>query len=74
MNVSTDEIKAIKPGSTEAFLCDQDKMRSCATVLSSLNRHGRPDGVVSYEHKKFWDKGIIVIRAMRECDTPMLNN
>lgn len=74
MNVSTDEIKAIKPGATEAFLCDKDKMRSCATVLSMLNRNGRPEGVAFYEHKKFWDKGIVIIRAMKEDDVPVLNN
>ena len=73
MNVSTAEIRAIKPGSTEAFHCDKDKMRSLATVLSSLNRTGRPEGVACYEHKKMWDKDIVIIRAMREGDVPMLN-
>lgn len=73
MNVTTDEIKAIKPGATEAFHCDKDKMRSLATVLSSLNRTGRPEGIVFYEHKKMWDKDIVIIRAMKEGDVPMLN-
>lgn len=74
MNVTTEEIKAIKPGSTEAFHCDVSKMKSLASVLSDLNRYGgRPDGVVRYEHKKFTEKNIVIIRAMREDDRPMLN-
>ena len=74
MNVTTDEIKAIKPGTTEAFNCDVSKMKSLATVLSTLNTFGnRADDVVFYEHKKFPAKNIVVIRAMREGDVPMLN-
>jgi len=75
MNVSTAEIKAIKPGTTEAFHCDAAKMPSLATVLSDMKKYKKmPDDVVCYEHKKFPEKNIVIIRAMRECDTPMLNN
>ena len=75
MNVTTEEIRAIKPGATEVFYCDVDKMPSLATVLSDLKTYKKmPDGVVAYEHKKFKDKGIVIIRAMRENDVPMLNN
>lgn len=73
MTVSTDEIKNIKPGSTEAFNCDSGKMYSVAAQLSTIKRKGLPDGVADYEHKKLFDKNIIIIRAMREGDEPILN-
>ena len=73
MTVTTEEIKNIKPGSTEAFNCDSGKMYAVATALSTLKRRGLPDGVVDYEHKKLFDKSIIIIRAMREGDEPVLN-
>jgi len=74
MNVSTAEIKAIKPGTTEAFHCDAAKMPSLATVLSDMKKYKKmPDDVICYEHKKFPEKNIVIIRAMRECDEPMLN-
>lgn len=73
MTVTTEEIKAIKPGATEAFNCDADKMYGVATTLSVIKRRGKPEGVADYEHKKFFDKNIIVIRAMREGDEPVLN-
>ncbi len=73
MTVSTEQIKGIKPGATEAFNCDAEKMYAVATALSTIKRRGIPDGVVDYEHKKFFDKNIIIIRAMREGDEPILN-
>lgn len=74
MNVSTAEIKAIKPGTTEAFHCDATKMPSLATILSDMKKYRKmPDEVVAYEHKKFPEKNIVIIRAMRENDEPMLN-
>ena len=73
MTVSTEEIKSIKPGSTEAFNCDSGKMYSVATTISTLKRRGMPDGVVDYEHKKLFDRNIIIIRAMRDGDSPILN-
>ena len=73
MNVSTEEIRSIKPGSTEAFNCDGSKMYAVATALSTLKRRGLPEGVADYEHKKLFDKNIIIIRAMREGDEPVLN-
>lgn len=73
MTVSAEEIKAIRPGSTDAFNCDADKMYSVATTLSVIKRRGKPEGVVDYEHKKLFDKNIIIIRAMRDGDEPMLN-
>ena len=73
MNVSTEEIRNIRPGTIEAFNCDKEKMYAVATALSTLKRRGMPDGVADYEHKKFFDKNIVVIRAMREGDEPVLN-
>ena len=73
MTVSTAEIRGIKPGATEAFICDSDKMFSVASTISTIKRKGCPDGVADYEHKKFFDKNIIIIRAMRENDEPILN-
>lgn len=72
-NVTTDEIRNIKPGATEAFHCDSSKMYAVATALSTLKRRGLPDGVVDYEHRKYFDKDIIVIRALRVGDEPVLN-
>lgn len=73
MTVTTEEIRNIKPGSTEAFNCDGEKMYAVATAISTIKRRGIPDGVVDYEHKKLFDKNIIIIRAMREGDEPVLN-
>lgn len=72
-NVMTDEIKKIKPGATEAFHCDSSKMYSIATMLTTIQRRDLPEGVVGYEHKKLFDKDIIIIRALREGDEKMLN-
>lgn len=74
MTVGIEDIKNIRPGATEAFQCDREKMYAVATAISTVKRKGMPEGVVDYEHKKFFDRGIIVIRAMRQGDTPMLNN
>ena len=73
MTVTTEEIKNIKPGATDAFNCDSEKMYAVTTVLSTIKRRGMPDGVADYEHKKLFDKNIIIIRAMREGDEPILN-
>ncbi len=73
MTVTTEEIRSIKPGSTEAFSCDSSKMYAVATALSTLKRRGLPDGVADYEHKKLFDKSIIIIRALRAGDEPVLN-
>lgn len=73
MTVTTEEIKSIRPGATEAFNCDAGKMYAVATALSTIKRRGLPDGVADYEHKKLFDKNIIIIRAMREGDEQILN-
>ena len=73
MTVTTEQIRSIKPGTTEAFNCDCNKMYSVATTLTTIKRKKLPEGVVDYEHKKLFDKNIIIIRAMREGDEPVLN-
>jgi hypothetical protein len=73
--VTLEDIKAIKPGATEAFNCESDAMYAVATALSTLKRRPKsmPEGIIAYEHKKFFDKEIIIIRALREGDEPVLN-
>lgn len=73
MKVGIEDIKSIKPGAIEAFNCDSSKMYYVATALSTMKRKGLPDGIVDYEHKKFFDKNIIVVRALRDGDEPVLN-
>jgi hypothetical protein len=72
--VGVKELKSIKPGTIEAFHCDGAKMFAVAAAISTLKRRGMPEGVANYEHKKFFEKNIIVIRALREGDTPIFHN
>lgn len=73
MSVSQEQIRTIKPGMTEAFSCSGREMFAAATAISTVKRMGMPEGVVDYEHKKLFDKGIIIIRAMGEGDEKILN-
>ena len=73
MSITTEEIRKMKPGSIEPFLCNGGEMFSVATTLSKIKRTGLPEGVVDFEHQKFFDRGIIVIHAMREGDQFVLN-
>ena len=73
MSVTTEEIRKIKPGVIEPFLCDGAKMYSIATMLVQIKHRGLPDGVVDYEHQKFFDKGIILIHPLKEGDEFVLN-
>lgn len=73
MNVTTEEIKKIKPGTIEPFICESGKMYSVATTLTQIKRRGLPEGVVDYEHQKFFDKGIILIHPLKEGDSFILN-
>lgn len=69
MNATTEEIRAIKPGGIEPFLCDGGKgMDSVAVLVTRIKRYGFPEGVVDYEAKKFYGKNIILVHAMREGD------
>lgn len=74
MNVTLDDIRNIKPGTVQPFVCeDGKKMRSAASLITTIKRTEMPDGVADYEHKKFWADendgvSIILIHAMRESD------
>lgn len=74
MNVLTEDIKAIKPGTLKPFVCeDATKMQSAATLLSQIKRLGMPENVVDYEYQKFFDENVIVIHAMKDGDAKVLN-
>lgn len=74
MNVTKEDIKNIKPGAIEPFLCeDADKMHSGVSQISQIKRSKMPDGVVDYESQKFFGKNILLIHAMREGDKKVLN-
>ena len=73
MNVTTEDIRKIKPGYIEPFVCDGAKMYTVATLILQLKRRGMPEGVVDYEHQKFFDKGVILIHPLREGDSRVLN-
>ena len=74
MKVSTDDIRAIKPGTIEPFLCeDAQAMYSAASLIARLKNVGMPEGVVDYETQKFFELNIVASRALRECDTKVLN-
>lgn len=73
MSVTTEEIKSIKPGAIEPFVCESGKMYSIATMITQIKRRGLPEGVIDYEHQKFFDKGIIIIHPLKEGDNYVLN-
>ena len=79
MNVTTEDLRKIKPGSVQPFVCeDGGKMRSACSLISILKQTGFPDGIVGYETKKFFADendgvNIILIHAMREGDERVLN-
>lgn len=74
MSVTTEEIRAIKAGTIEPFLCeDALALNSACSLVTRLKRVGMPDGVSNYETQKFYDKNIILIHAMREGDEYVLN-
>ena len=74
MKVSTDDIRAIKPGTIKPFLCENGlELGTAASLVTRLKRVGLPEGVVNYETQKFYDLNIILIRAMKEGDTQVLN-
>lgn len=74
MNVSTEDIKAIKPGQIKPFLCeDARKMQSAATMIGQLKRLDMPEGVADYEFQRFYEHNIILIHALREGEEKVLN-
>lgn len=74
MNVSTEDIKKIPPGALRIFPCeDGKKMRSACSLVTTVKRTEMPEGVVDYETRKEFDLNAVIIRAMREGDTKVLN-
>lgn len=74
MNVTTDLIRAIKPGQTRAFACETaSDMYSACSLVARLKRIGLPDGVKNYETRKDFGENVVIIRALGENDEPMLN-
>lgn len=75
MNVTSEEIRAIKPGTIKPFLCESGNILfSVASLLSRMKRLGLPPGVVDYESQKFFEPHpIILIHAMKEGDEFVLN-
>lgn len=74
MNVSAEDIRSIKAGETKTFLCeDAKKLYSATSLVAWVKKTGMPKGVVNYETKKEFDNNIIIIRAMRDGDEPVLN-
>lgn len=74
MNVTTEDIRNIKPGTVKPFLCEDAKaLYTGCSLVSILKNKGMPDGVVNYETQKFFDSNILLIHAMKEGDTQILN-
>ena len=74
MNVTTEDIRNIKPGTIKPFVCEGGRKLQTASVLArQLKRLGMPDGVVNYETQIFYDDNIILIHAMKEGDEKVLN-
>ncbi len=74
MNVVTEDIKKIKPGRIQPFICqDGYALEVAATLTSRVKRMGMPEGVVDYETQKFYDLNLILIHAMKEGDEKVLN-
>lgn len=74
MKITTDDIRAIKPGAIKSFPCeDAASMYSGCSLVSILKRKGMPEGVADYETQKDFDNNILIIHAMKEGDVPVLN-
>lgn len=68
MNVGVEDIRNIKPGKMEVFVCeDMRKVRSARSLIAFVKETGMPEGVADYESEKFVKDGIILlsIRAIR---------
>lgn len=74
MNVTTEDIRNIPPGALRIFPCeDGKKMRSACSLVTTVKRTEMPEGVVDYETRKEFDINVVIIRAMRDGDTKVLN-
>lgn len=74
MNVTTEDIRNIRPGTIKPFLCEDAKsLYSACSLVSILKNRGMPEGVVNYETQKFFENNILLIHAMKEGDEQVLN-
>lgn len=74
MNVTTEDIRAIKPGAIKPFICeDALAINSACVLVTRLKRVGMPDGVTDYETQKFYDLNLLLIHALRDGDEKVLN-
>lgn len=75
MNVSSEDIRKIKPGAIGLFVCeDAPHMQTAASLIGQVKRYGLPDGIVDYEYRKHFDEGnIILIHALRDGEERILN-
>jgi len=74
MNVVTEDLRKMKPGQIKPFLCeDAFHLDTASTLVSRIKRLGMPEGVVDFEVQKFFDDNIILIHAMGETCTKVLN-
>lgn len=74
MKVCTEDIKSIKPGRIQPFICDNGlALETAASLTTRLKRVGLPEGVVDYETQKFYELNLILIHAMKEGDEKVLN-
>ena len=78
MKVTVEEIRKIKPGCFKPIPCeDGNAMYSGAATLSRMQRTDMPEGVVGYEHQKFFKEAIgvdvILIHALKEGEEKVLN-
>jgi hypothetical protein len=75
MNVSTEDIRSIAPGTLALFPCEGGgNIRSARSLMSIVkDTDTMQDGVVDYESKKFkLETGLVLaIRALREGDIPI---
>ena len=79
MNVTTDDIRNIKAGRIQPFVCEDDKaMYNACSLVTRMKRMGMPEDVVNYETQKFFAAendgvSLLLIRPMKMGDTFVLN-
>ena len=74
MKISTEDIRAIKPGTIKPFIGDDAlALNSACSLITRLKRVGIPEGIVDYETQKFYDLNLLLVHALREGDTYVLN-
>lgn len=74
MNLTKEDLMAMKPGLIKPFLCENAMKMQCAvTIVCQNKRNGMPEGVVDFECQKFFDSNIILVHALGEGEEKVLN-